>query len=280
MTRQSILWILVLGLTASQTGCFWFTSKGEGEALENEVSHLKDRIAQMENEQAEKQAHLTDMIDRARGEVDKLELTLTKATRILSRNSADFGADMEMVKERLREVDGTLAEIQHEIAESRKEMDLTSQKVQQFALAAGLDVPVDAASVPTDAGAHFKQITDAYNAGRYGEVRSLAKLYLERHGRESNVEAVQLYIARSYMAQKHWAKALGELRTFTEKHPNSRYTPEALYEMARAFFALGDCTDARILIEALTTRHKSSEFAKKAKQLSDLIKKNKSRCKS
>ena len=82
MTRQSILWILVLGLTASQTGCFWFTSKGEGEALKNEVPHLKDRIAQMENEQAEKQAHLTDMIDRARGEVAKLELAVDGAASL------------------------------------------------------------------------------------------------------------------------------------------------------------------------------------------------------
>jgi TolA-binding protein len=280
MKPQLILFLIVGLLLLFQPGCFWFTSKGEGEELQNEVVHLKDRISQMESETAEKQAYLTEMIDRARGEVDKLETTLTKATRILSRNSADFGADMEMIKNRLREVNGTLAEIRHDLEESKKQVALTNQKVQQFALSAGLDIPVDASTVPTDAAQHFKLIETSYGAGRYGETRSLSTLFLQRHPQDARAENAQLYIARSYMQQKRWAKALGPLRTFTEKYPKSKNTPEALYEMARAFYSLGDCTDARILIEALTARHKGSEYAKKAKELSISMKKNKSRCKS
>ena len=276
--RRFFLLLIVTVSGVFLTGCFML--KSDGEALQNDVSHLKDRITQMESEQAEKQAHLSQMIDRARKEVDKLELTLTKATRILSRNSADFGADMEMMKERLREVDGTLAEIRYELEESRKQVEDANEKVKQFALAAGLDVPVDASSVPADASSHFKKIVEAYQGGRHGEVRSLAKLFTARHGTDANAEEAELYISRSYLAQKRWAKALGELRSFTEAHPQSKFTAEALYEMARAFYGLGDCTDARILVEALTTRHKRSPFAKKAKQLSDTIRKNKARCKS
>ncbi len=276
---RRIFILLSVTVFASQLiGCFY--PKSEGEALKNEVSHLKDRIVQMENEQAEKQAHLSQMIDRARKEVDKLELTLTKATRILSRNSADFGADMDMVKERLRELDGTLAEMRHDVEESRKQVELANEKVKQFALAAGLDVPVAESSVPQDAASHFMKIVEAFKGGRYGEVRSLASLFEQRHPKDARAEEAQLYAARSYLAQKRWAKALGVLRGFTEKYPKSKFTAEALYEMARAFFALGDCTDARILVEALTVQHKKSDYAKKAKQLSDTIKKNKSRCKS
>ena len=271
---------MVALLPLTQAGCFWFTSKGDGESLKNDVSHLKDRIDQMESEQAEKQAYLTEMIDRARKEVDKLELTLTKATRILSRNSADFGADMETVKERLREVDGTLAEMRHDLEESRSQVELANKRVQQFALAAGLDIPVDATSVPDDASSHFKQLVAAYEAGQYSEARSLATLFIERHGSDPNAEEAQLYIARSYMRQQRWAKALGPLRTFTDKYPKSSKTPEGMYEMARAFYSLGDCTDARILIEAVTTRYKKSPYAKKAAQLGDIIKRNKGRCKS
>ena len=280
MKSKLILFFTVASLALIQPGCFWFTSKGDGESLKNDVSHLKDRIDRMENEQAEKQAHLTEMIDRARGEVDKLELTLTKATRILSRNSADFGADMEMVKERLREVDGTLAEMRHEVDQSKEEVALANKKVQQFALAAGLDIPVDETTVPADAASHFRLIVSAYEAGRYSEARSLSSLFLDRHPKDAMAEDAQLYIARSYLQQQRWAKALGPLKTFTDKYPTSKNTPEALYEMARAFYSLGDCTDARILIEAVTTRHANSEYAKKAKQLSDVIKRNKSRCKS
>ena len=55
---------------------------------------------------------------------------------------------------------------------------------------------------------------------------------------------------------------------------------KVLYEMARSFYSMGDCTDARILIDALTSRHKNSPFAKKAVQLRETINKNKSRCTS
>lgn len=278
MSRISFLTLLTA--TVLQTGCFWFTAKEDGETLKKEVAYLKDRVQLMENEQAEKQAHLTAMISRARSEVDKLEETLNKATRILSRNSADFGADMEMVKERLRAVDGTLAEIRHEVEQTSKAAELTSKKVHDFALAAGIDLPIDGSTVPSDPSQHLDMIRQSFDGSRYGETRALGNLFLERHPKYKSADVAQLYIARSYLAQKRWAKALGALRSFTDRYPKSPNTPEALYEMARSFYSLGDCTDARILLEALTTRHKNSTYAEKAKQLREIMKKNKARCTS
>lgn len=271
---------LLVGMLCLSSGCFWFTSKNEGEELSREVQHLKDRIGQIENEQQEKLSNLTGMIDRARGEVDKLEETLTKATRVLARNSADFGADMESIKERLRKIDGTLAEVRYDMDQTVKQIEATNKKVIDVASAAGLDIPVDEATVPTDANAHFKLISDSFSAGRHGEVRSLAALFLKRHPGHNSADEAQLYIARSYMAQKRWSKALGPLRAFTDKYPKSARVPEALYNMAECFFNMGDCTDARILVEALTTRHKGSEYAKKARALGDTMRKNKSKCTS
>ncbi len=271
--------VLALLLTMS-SGCFWFTSKKKGEELNKEMQHLESRVTQVENEQQEKLAYLTGMIDRARGEVDKLEDTLTKATRVLARNSADFGADMEVMKEHLREIDGTLAEVRHDMDQTMKQIEATNKKVLDVAAAAGLDIPVDEAEVPTDPDAHFKLIVDSFNAGKHGEVRSLAELFLKRYPKHKSADEAQLYIARSYMAQKRWSKALGPLRTFTDRYPNSPRTPEALYSMAECFFNMGDCTDARILVEAVTTRHKNSEFAGKARALGETMRKNKSQCTS
>ena len=275
--RILYMWLLT-GAVSLSSGCFWFTSKNEGDELNREVQHLKDRLAQVESEQQEKLTYLTDMIDRARGEVDKLEETLTKATRVLARNSADFGADMEILKERLREVDGTLAELRHDMDQTLQQVEATNQKVLDVASAAGLDIPVDASKVPTDPDAHFKLIADSYGAGRHGEVRSLAELFLSRHPSHKSADEAQLYIARSYMAQKRWSKALGPLRAFTEKYPKSDKTPEALYDMAECFYNMGDCTDARILVEAVTTRHKNSPYAAKARALGETIRKNKGKC--
>ncbi|MCP4604010.1 MAG: outer membrane protein assembly factor BamD [Proteobacteria bacterium] len=262
------------------TSCFWVTTKEEGHQLRTECQHLKDRIDQIENELEEKQWKLKQMIDRARTDMVKLEETLTRATRVLARNSADFGAEIVTVQDKLREIDGSLAEITHELEESGKAIDKTTQKVTDFALAAGVDMPVDQSKIPKQPGDHVEMIKSSLASGRYGEVRSLSKVFLQRYPKHDSADDVQLLIAKSYLDQKRWAKALGALRWFTDKYPKSELTPEVLYEMAHAFFSLGDCTDARILVEAITTRHKKSPFANKAKGLGEEMKKNKSRCTS
>lgn len=281
MRADKLPYIVATALIAGLLpGCFWFTSKSEGEKLRMKMDTMQKRIETLETEQEEKATHLSDMITRARAEVDKLEETLTKATRILSRNSADFGADMEDVKEHLRNVDGILAEMRHDVEESSKSVAEVSKKVHEFALAAGIDLPVDGSTVPHEANKHLDMIRQAYAAGKFSEARALATLFLERHPNDKSADVAQLHIARSYVEQKRWPKALGALRTFTDKYPNSPNAPEVLYQMAYSFYSMGDCTDARILIEAITTRHKNSEFAKKAIELRETMNKNKSRCTS
>jgi TolA-binding protein len=270
--------LIVLGFAAAS--CSLVTTKEEGLALKRKLTDLEDRMYKIESELEQEQARLTEMTERARTDVEKLEDTLTRATRILARNSADFGSEMDTLKGKLRQVDGSLAEIEHELLQSAKRTEAVEQKVVGFALAAGLDLPVDESKVPAKATDHFKMIQDSLADGRYGEARSLGKLFHRRHRKDSRGDDVELLIAKSYLMQKRWAKALGVLRQFSEKYKKSKLTAEVLYEMARSFFALGSCTDARILIEAVTVRYKKSPFAGKANLLSQEIKKHKSRCSS
>jgi TolA-binding protein len=274
---------IFLSLIASAlftSSCFLWTTSGQGQALRSDVSALEARVERIDSELDQDREELTEMIDRARAELEELESTLTRATRVLARNSADFGAEMETAKDRLREVDGALAEIRHEVQQIGIRVDESGKKINEFALAAGLDLPVDESKVPAKAPAHFAAIKESFAAGRYGEVRSLAKIFLARYPKDALADDTQLLFARSYLAQKRWAKSLGALRRFTDLYPKSEHTPEVLYEMANAFYQLGDCTDARILVEAISQRHKKSPFAAKAAKLKEQMSKNKSRCTS
>lgn len=269
---------LAVGLSCSS--CFLWTSRDQGETMKSEMKHLEDRLAQVESETGERQKRLEEMIDRARTEVESLEETLTKATRVLARNSADFGAEMESLKDDMRGSKGALAEIQHALEEMSRKVEESDRKVNEFAMAAGLDLPVDESSVPSGESEHLEKIRGSLAAERFGECRSLAKIFLEKYPKSDEADEVQLLIGRSYMEQKRWAKALGALRRFTDKYPKSKYTAEVLYEMAVAFFELGDCTDARILVDAVKTRHKGSPFAVKAEKLAQTMLKQKQRCTS
>ncbi len=275
---KAILAVFIIASMAA--GCTLFTSKNEGRQMKRKIADLEERLVKMETSIEREQEYLAEMIDRARTEVDRLEETLNRATRILARNSADYGAEIDTMKSKLRDTDGSFAELRHDVSETNKTLEAMDRRINNFAIAAGLDMPVDESKVPRREGDHFRMIKESYRAGRWGEVRSLSKLFVVRYPTNQNADDVHLIGAKSYLEQKRWAKALGELREFTEKYPSSNLTAEVLYEMARSFFSLGHCTDARILIEAVTTRHKRSPFYKKANSLSAEIKKNKSRCTS
>lgn len=270
----------VLLVASVVVGCTLFTTKKEGRELERKVAQMEDRVAEMEASITEEREYLTEMIDRARTEVDKLEETLNRATRILARNSADYGAEIDTIKDKLRETDGLFAELRHDLGEMDKSVKEVELRMENYAIASGLDIPVDESNVPSREGDHFAMIKESYNAEKWGEARSLCKLFIARYPGSSNADDAKLIMGKTYIEQKRWAKALGELRQFTDTYPKSKLTAEALYEMARSFYFLGHCTDARILIEAVTTRHRRSAFAKKAKSLAAKIKKNKSRCTS
>jgi TolA-binding protein len=269
----------IIAALATQ-GCFLWTSKGQGDALREDVDDLEARVEKLGGELEQDRQRLTEMIDHARAEMEELNSTLTRATRVLARNSADFGAEMESAKDRLRELDGALAEIRHQVEEIGIRVDDSGQKLNEFALAAGLDLPVDEAKIPADVGAHFKVIEQSLADERYGEVRSMGKVFHDRYPKDDRADDVQLMIAKSYLEQKRWAKALGALRRFTDLYPKSELSAEVLYEMAGAFYQLGDCTDARILVDAVVQRHKNSPFATKAAALKDEMARNKARCTS
>jgi len=267
-----------LGLSTS--ACALFTSRDAGEDLRVRTQHLEDRLAKIESESAAERTRLTEMIETARAQIVELEETLSKATRVLARNSADFGAEMETVKDQMRVSEGATAELKHDVEALTAQLEEANKKVVDFALAAGLDLPVDTSKVPDKPKEHYEMIRASNAAGRYGEARELAKLFLQRYPKDENADDVQLLVARSLIAQKRWAKALGALRQFADVYPKSELNPEVLYEMASAFFQLGDCTDARVLVDTITAKHKESPFAAKASTLLQEINKQKSRCTS
>jgi TolA-binding protein len=275
---RNIPWMILVVLTLSCVSCI--ALKKDVDKVASDVSRLENRMTKVESETASARADLTEMIGKARAQVEALEETLNRATRVLARNSADFGAEMETIKGKLRGIDGQLAEMGHSIEQTDTKIEAATKKISEVASSAGLDVPVSAEKIPPDRPSHLSAIRDSFARARHGEVRSLGQAFLERYPKDKDADSVQLLIAKSFVEQKRWANALGALGRFTEKYPNSALTPEALYEMARGFFELGDCTDARNLVEAIQSKYASSPFAAKAKSLGEQIKNQRQRCTS
>ena len=82
--RFPSLTLLVAAAAATgATGCFWVTTKSEGKALRHDIDGLDNRVAAKETEIG--------------GKVTELQSTLDEAAKVLKRNSADLGADVERI---------------------------------------------------------------------------------------------------------------------------------------------------------------------------------------
>ena len=93
------------------TGCFWFTTKSEGEGLRKDVTTLQSKIDTKEKDLS------TD--------IAKLQETLTSADHLMKTNSANIGADVGSLKDDMRNVRGL-------ITASKQYADEIAEKVSSY----------------------------------------------------------------------------------------------------------------------------------------------------
>ena len=105
--RMLLAGVTLATLVVGTTGCFWVTTKREGEKLSADVAALDTRLAKRE--------------DDLEGKIQQLEKVLAEATEVLRRNSADLGADVEEVSQDLRRIEGVVAEAARQAEEVRTE---------------------------------------------------------------------------------------------------------------------------------------------------------------
>ena len=101
--------LATISLVTLLGGCFWATTKGEGEALRKDVKSLQDRLNA-------KEAALDDQITT-------LKKVLDDATKLLKRNSADLGADVDQLRNDVRTANGLVTAMNNTYNELKASYD-------------------------------------------------------------------------------------------------------------------------------------------------------------
>lgn len=265
-TARLALPVLVLALSAS--GCFLWTTSDEGDSIVK-------RIDALEVERAKEH----ELFEAKMVELEKL---IDEASQVLRRNSADQGLLIEQLQQKMRLLEGQLAELGQagdstrqqaqamlsEMSEHRGEVDERERALEArlaaLARAAGVDVPVDPTEVPEKKADHFKAATGAVLAGDHSYARGLLREYVTRYESDDKADDALLWLGQSYLAQGQPAAALGELRRVLSTHPKSDVLEDVLWHMGRAFVRLRACDEARNSFKALVGKFPRSTLGKKA----------------
>jgi len=263
--------ILSLLFTLSY-GCW--TSASAGDQLRTAGQKRDERISQ-----------LTSEAEGYRDRLTELEGMLERSRSLLTRDSADRGAQVDQLREQIARIEGQMAELQHSVEvqldKITNQNNELQQRIDQIARKAGIDMPVAASEIPQDKTEHYQVAYSAFKAKQYSKSRALFREYLTRYPKDGKADDAQYWIATSYLSENKPATALGEFRKVIDSYSKGNAVEVALFGMAEAFFKLRACTDAKNALEALIRKKPSKKLLDLAKEkLREVKKADRSYCTS
>ena len=266
----------LVALALSTSGCFLWTSSGEGDLLRTDVDAQSARIEKLEQAQNAQIEQLKAAEAKAQQSIDELERVIERATSVVQRNSADVTVQVGELQTKIAVMEGRMAEIQYTV-DAVKSSQGTAPA---HGSSGGEATPVTApAEIPGDKTDHYAAAYRAYTDRDYVKARALFKAYIERYKTDQPSDNAQYWIGASYLVENRPATALAELRKVIENFRGGDAVDESLLDMAEAFYRLKSCSDARTTLDTLIKTQPHSPLADKAKQkLRDMKKLPKDYC--
>ena len=259
-------------LVLFSTGCFWVTTKSEGETLRKDVNSLNDRIST-------KERALDD-------QVKQLQTVIDEATKVLKRNNADIGADVEGLRNDIRTANGLVTALNQSFGELKTAFD--KYKKDNDSRLDGLEQRVaqiesgkpSANSSPADL---WRLGSAAFDAQRYNDAIEIFKRLSQTYPTHERADDAVYFRGQAYTNLKDWDHAIGVYQQLYDKYPDSSLADDGLYFAAIAASQLKNCTEARTYLGLIKQKYPKSNVTKQAADLDNAIKKdlkNKAKCSS
>jgi TolA-binding protein len=231
---------------------------------------LERRITALDNATVERDKALQDKLD-------ELSQAMERTRGLLTRDSADVGAQVQTQQQKMAELEGKIDEMTHNLTDlieqtgrARAELDDRLGKLSTPKPTG--EQQLDPSQVPADKALHFSAAYDAYKAGDQDKARALFKEYVRRYPADTKTGDAQYWVGATYLVQNKPATALGEYQKVIAQYPKSPAFDTALYGMADAFYRLHACTEAKGALDALAKRKPSKALEERVKQLGKVIK--------
>jgi TolA-binding protein len=265
--KTSLAAVLSLGLA----GCFY--GKSDGELLRRDVTTLQGQINSKEKALDDQIAQLQKVID--------------EATKVLKRNNADIGADVDALRADVQKANGlvvavntSINDLKTAIDKYKKDTDARLDGMEQRLATLESGKP-SANSSPDDL---WRLANQAYEAKRYNDAADIYKRLYSTYPTHAHAAESYYFRGMSYFNQQKWDYAIGEFQELVQRFPDNQLADDALLQAAKAASQLKNCTEARTYLNLIKTKYKrSSNVLKQADDLDKQIKaalKDKTKCSS
>lgn len=254
------------------SGCFWVTTKSEGDLLRKDLTRVQTRLDTKEK-----------ALD---GQIAQLQTVLEDATKVLKRNSADIGADVDSLRNDIRTANGLVTTVNNSINELKQaydtyrkgndaRMDALEQRIVQIESG-----KATANSSPEEL---WKLGSTAFEAARYNDAIDIFKRLSQTYPTHDRADDAVYFRGQAYSNLKDWDHAIGVYQQLYDKYPDSSLADDGLYFASLAAQQLKNCTEARTYLGLIKQKYPKSNVTKQADELDKALKKdlkNKAKCSS
>ena len=258
------LWgLLSLCFAFSSTGCFWVTTKHEGNLLKEDLAKVSKKANKNEEGLEQKLA--------------RLEKTLEEASKLLTSNSANIGAEVSELTSDQFKLNGLVMDAKRTTVELKTASEINASKLAALETRIAALESNDSAKATSngdDPGEKLAKAQQFFDNNQLERSKSLLIDIQKNHSNHAIKSSALFLMGQVYAKQKKWSKALQEFQSVYEKHPTDPLADDALWQAAFAAENLKWCTDARAYYSLLRQKYPKSKFAKKAKSAGLRLKKN------
>jgi tol-pal system protein YbgF len=262
--------VIRLAALLALSGCFWVTTKHDGEVMQSQIKNLDGRVSAQESVLSGKVKQLDDSID--------------KATKMLARSGADLGTRVDGFSDELAQFAGRLEMLQRSVDAARTE--LAQVKQDQTSLSGRMDaIERSLGIVPGQPGQTQPAVTvdkkvlfdGAYQklqAGKFDDARKEFRLYVQAFPQDDKADDAAFYIGESFFRQKDYEKAIAEYQRVIDTWPKGDMADDAFLQAGLAALEEKQCVDAGAYLAELIRRYPTSNLVKTAKLKLEYVKKN------
>jgi tol-pal system protein YbgF len=251
---------LIVIVAASTSGCFAFMTKEEGKEMKQQIDDVRTLSAKNELRAAELAKELDEQLHRLRAVVDE-------ATKVVTRNSADVGLQVQKLQTDLAQLTGRIDDLQHaQDALTKQFQDYRAASDTKIEQLVNNSTAAKNPPIPETPDALFAEAEKRMQAQQWPEARRLFEAFVNRYPADPRAARAQYNIGESYNAEKRVANAMGAYTKVVDNFPKSDVVPDAMYKNGLAFYALKYCGDAKVYFQELLKRYPKTTWKKDASE--------------
>lgn len=253
MKRTTVLTLFLAGLAWSGCTPYW-----TGARMQDDIEKLQSEQEALTKSLKEKEAELTQMISSARADVDELNRVIKDAADLLARNSADFGAEMEVMRQELQSLRGESEQLAFKMQKFDQDLQSFKEDVDlRFADGGG-------ANLPDDANELFKVSSEKFGAGDMRTARKGFEKFVKRFASDRRADEAKFFLGETYFQQNQFPSAIFEYQKILKDHPKSERLDDATFRIGESFAKMGKCQEAQVFFETVVKDFKGSKFSSSA----------------